>query len=281
MKRIICALLAWAMLAMLLAGCGTTGYKEPPEVGFLIASQFTGYKLGTVKDLVPEKNITNNIDSPEVVAFSSVDKGLRALRDKKIHGMVLPAVYAKNELEKSTDFQNLYSTFIEKELRALSLASFESSIVVDAALTFIQNNGTTDKIATAHSPYSDSTDNPYTRPTDYVKYNGHTITIGICSDDAFPYNYRDADGSLIGINVDVAHEIAAYMGVELIIKEYSEDDLMSALDSGDVDVIMSQFSPSEESPIPATYIASHPYCDASTYILIRSPLADVSGEETK
>ncbi len=274
MKRIICALLASATLTMLLVGCGTTSYKEPPEVGFLIASQFTGYKLGTVKDLVPKKIITDNIDSPEIVNFSSADKGLDALRNKKIHGMVLPAVYAKNELKKSSDFQKLHVTFIEKELRALSLASFESSIVVDAALTFIRDNGTTDKIATAHSPYSNATDDPYTRPTDYVRYNGHKITIGICSDDAFPYNYRDSDGSLIGINVDVAHEIAAYMGVELVIKEYTENDLMSALDRGDVDVIMSQFSPSEENRISIKYIASHPYCDASTYILIRSPRAD-------
>lgn len=274
MKRVVCSLLAAAMLVILLAGCGTTSYKDPPEIGFLIASQFTGYKLGTVESLVSEKTITDNIEAPEVVDFSSVKKGLNALRNKKIHGMVLPAVYAKNELKKSDNFQKLYVTFIEKELRALSLSSFKSSIVVDAALTFIKNNGTADRIATAHSPYSDTTDDPYTRPTDYVKYNNHKITIGICNDDAFPYNYRDADGSLIGINVDVAHEIAAYMGVELVIKEYPEDDLMGALDGGDVDVIMSQFSPSEEKPISSKHIASHPYCDASTYILIRNPRAN-------
>lgn len=266
------------MSLSLLSSC-SLGYKEPPEVGFLAADQFTGYKLGTVNDLVSEKTITELIEDPDVVKYSSVEKGLNALRNKKIHGMVLPAVYMTNEMSKTDDFLTTHITFVEKQLRAVSLNTSDFAVPVDAALTAIMNNGTAQKIANAHSPYADESD-PYTRPSGYKKIDGRTITIGICSDDAFPYNYRASDGSLVGINVDAAHEMAAGAHAELVIKEYPEDELMSALDAGEVDYVMSQFYEDEQNPIDMKYLYSHSYCDASTYILIRSPMADYEDTET-
>ncbi|MBR5543118.1 MAG: transporter substrate-binding domain-containing protein [Oscillospiraceae bacterium] len=269
MKKLICGLLSALLMLSLFSACSDE-YKEPPQIGFLVAQQFGGYKLGTVDGLVDKKVITDNIDSPDIKTFASAEKGVSALKSKKIHGMVLPTVYIKNELENSDNFEKLYAPFVEKDIRALCLSSFESSIVVDAALTLIQNNGTADKIATAHSPYAKNAKEPYARPEIVVKRKGATITIGICSDDNYPFNYRAEGGSLVGVNADVAHEIAAYMGRDLIIKEYSEKELLKALDNGEVDIAMSAFSPSEEEPISTKYIASHPYYDASVDILINA-----------
>ncbi|MBQ9984770.1 MAG: transporter substrate-binding domain-containing protein [Oscillospiraceae bacterium] len=276
MKKNIALILCIILSLSLLASCGE--YKEPPAIGFLTAGQFTGYKLGTVADIVPVKVITESIDSPEVVKFSSVEDGLEALRNKKIHGFVLPAVYTINETEKSDDFTPTKIPFIDKQLRAISLNGFEYSVPVDAALTTLQNNGTARKIAEAYSPYADEA-SPYTRPAEYDKLPGRTITVGICSDDAFPYNYHDADGKLVGINVDVAYEIAKGIHAELVIKEYPEDKLMGALDSGEADIILSQFYESEQAPLDTDYLYSHPYCDASTHILIRSLFADLSDKQ--
>ncbi|MBQ6901917.1 MAG: transporter substrate-binding domain-containing protein [Oscillospiraceae bacterium] len=274
MKKTLSIILFIALCAVLLCGCNT-GLKEPPEFGFLVADQFTDYKLGNVKELVPEKTITDSIIDPILVNFPSADKGLEALREKQIHGMVLPAVYANHTMETSEDFLKLHTTFIEKQLRAVSMISSERIMIANAAITKIQNNGTAKKIAMEHWGIGNP-DDPYTRPSDYEKAEGRVLTIGICSDENFPYNYRADDGSLVGINVDVAYEIAAGSYADLVIKEYSEDELLPALEHGEVDLVMSQFVEDEKKPMDSQYLCTHPYCDASTYILLRSPLLDVT-----
>ena len=275
MKKFISIILLSVMAVSLFSACG---YKEPPAIGFLVADQFDGYKLGTVEDLVPGKEIKDLIGDPDIVKFSSAEKGLSALRNKKIHGMVLPAVYAHHELEKTDDFIPTEITFVEKQLRAISLTTQEFIIHVDTAFTSILNNGTAQKIADAHSPYANPED-PYVRPSDYKKIDGRVITVGFCSDDNYPLNYRNDAGELVGINVDIAYEMAAGARADLVIKEYPADKLMEALDAGEVDFILNEYFEDEKNPISTKYLYSHNYCDASTYILIRSPMADFEDKQ--
>lgn len=275
MKKFISVILLSLMAVSLFSACG---YKEPPEIGFLVADQFDGYRLGTVEELVPGKEIKELIGNPDIVKFSSVEKGLSALRNKKVHGMVLPAVYAHHELEKTDAFLPTEITFVEKQLRAISLNTQEFIPHIDTAFTKILNNGTAQKIADAHSPYANQ-DEPYVRPSDYKKIDGRVLTVGICSDDNYPLNYRNDAGELQGINVDIAYEMAAGARADLVIREYPSDKLMEALDAGEVDFILNDYFEDEDNPISTKYLYSHNYCDASTYILIRSPAAKFSDKQ--
>ena len=277
MKKIICLILAVISVLGLLSGCNIAN-NEPPEVGFLVAGQFSGYRLGTVEELVSEKFLCEQIDSPIVVKYNTVEKGLEALRANKIYGFALPGVYADAEIEKSYAFMKLTLPFVDKHLRAVSLSSSKYILPIDAALTSIRNDGTADKIRRAYSPYADAND-AYVRPTEFDAKKNRVITIGICSDEAYPYNFRNESGELTGINVDVAHEIAKGISADLVIKEYAEDKLFEALESGEVDLIMSQYSLAENEKVSVKYAYSDTYCDASTHILIRSPLADFTDEE--
>lgn len=274
MKKTIALLLLTIMCVTLFTACNQ-GYDEPPVMGFLTAGQFTGYKLGTVPELVPETVLTENIDSPIVVKLSSVEDGLRDLLDEKIYGLALPAIYMVNETEKNDSFEPTRIPFIEKRLCAISLNGTSFVVPADATITSLQNNGTARKIAEAYSIYANEED-PYVRPTDYDKLDGRTITFGICSDDAAPYNYHDENGVLTGINVDIAYEIAKGVHADIVIKEYPEDKLMDALDAGEVDMILSQFHEDENAPLSQDYLYSHSYCDASTYIVIRSAMAELN-----
>ncbi len=291
MKRFICGTLAIAMLCCLLASCGKKEgakpnaqsqsgntvageYLDPPQMGFLVAEQFTGYNLGNLSELVSESTITERIDSPVLINYTSVDTALSDLKNKKLHGVVLPAVYANEELKKNdTDLKKLELTFIDKQLRAICLINSNLAVPVDAAFTTMQSDGTSEKIAKQYTPYADKK-SPYTRPKNYKKVNGRTIKVGISNKNAYPFNFRDDSGKLTGINVDTAYEMAKGAYAELEIKEYAEDKLMDALTSGEVDFILSQYSLAEDEKIPGNLAYSHPYSDASTYIIIRSPLAD-------
>ncbi len=275
MKKFISVILLSVLAVSLFSACG---YKEPPAIGFLVADQFDGYKLGTVEDLVPGKEIKELIGNPDIVKFSSVEKGLSALRNKKVHGMVLPAVYAHHELKKSDAFLPTEITFIEKRLRAISLNTQQFIMHIDTKFTSILRDGTAQKIADAHSPYANP-DEPYVRPSDYKKIDGRVLTVGICSDDNYPLNYRNDAGELIGINVDIAYEMAAGARADLVIREYPSDKLMDALDAGEVDFILNNYFEDEDNPISTKYLYSHNYCDASTYILIRSPAAKFADKQ--
>lgn len=277
MKKLICLILSSILALGLLSGCNIAN-DEPPEMGFLVADQFTGYRLGTVEELVSEEFLCEKIDSPIVVKYDSVEKGLEALRANKIYGLALPAIYADMELEKSYAFLKLALPFVDKQLRAVSLSDSKFILPIDAALTSIRNDGTAEKIRRAYSPYADAND-PYVRPTEFDTKKDRVITIGICSDEAYPYNFRDENGALTGINVDVAHEIAKGISAELVIKEYSEDKLFEALEAGEVDLIMSQYALSEDDKVNVKYTYSDTYCDASTHIIIRGPMADFTDEE--
>lgn len=277
MKKLISLILASVLALGLLSGCSIAN-DEPPEMGFLVADQFTGYRLGTVEELVSEEFLCEKIDSPIVVKYDSVEDGLEALRAKKIYGFALPGVYADAEIERSYAFLKLTLPFVDKQLRGVSLSNSNLILPIDAALTSIRNDGTAEKIRRAYSPYADAND-PYVRPTEFEAKNGRAITIGICSDEAYPYNFRDESGALTGINVDVAHEIAKGISAELVIKEYEEDKLFEALEAGEVDFIMSQYSLAEDEKVSVKYTYSDTYCDASTHIIIRSPMADFTDEE--
>lgn len=277
MKKLICLILASVLALGLLSGCSIAN-NEPPEMGFLVAEQFTGYKLGTVEELVSEEFLCAEIDSPIVVKYDSVEEGLQDLRDNKIYGFALPGVYADMEIEKSYAFLKLALPFVDKQLRAVSMSSSKLVLPVDAAITSIRNDGTAEKIRRAYSPYADAND-PYVRPTEFDTNKGRTITIGICSDEAYPYNFHDDNGALTGINVDVAYEIAKGISAELVIKEYAGDKLFEALEAGEVDIIMSQYFLSEDDKVDVKYTYSDTYCDASTHIIIRGPMADFTDEE--
>lgn len=60
-----------------------------------------------------------------------------------------------------------------------------------------------------------------------------------------PYEYRDSSG-IVGVDVDIAHEIASAMGKELEIKDVAFDSLINELNSGKADFAAAGMSISEE-----------------------------------
>lgn len=274
MKKLICGALAALTLLLMLAACSNEPIKEPPEIGFLVADQFEGYRVGIVKGLTEKSEVTDNIANPEVVKFSSVDKGLSALREGKIHGLVLPAAETAYALEKHSDISKLYVTFIENEVCAISLSNNKYSHGINAAVTTIRNNGTADAIAEANLG-----DGDYTRPTEYDRLDGRILRVGISEKAGAPLFYTDKKGEIAGINVDSAYEFAKSIHAELEIKTYSDDEaLFKALDDDEIDLAMSDFVPSEDTPISSKYLYTHSYCDLSTHILINGETPRVATE---
>lgn len=268
MKKMICGIFAAVCMMYLFCACEAKPIKEPPKVGFLVPMQFDGYRVGYVKNLNSEEEITSKIDSPELVKYSSVNSAVKALRNNKIHGLVLPARYANEEVEKNKDLSKLYQTLIEEEICAITLAEYKFSTQINAAVTRIMNDGTADKIAKANSEGKSG----YARPKDYEKVEGRVLRVGVPKGENSPLIYKNNNGELCGINVDTAYEMAKGMYADIEISEFEDDKaLFKALDEKEIDIALSAFVPSEENPISVKYFYTHPYSEQSVHILINGP----------
>ena len=273
MKKIICGLLAAVSLLALLSGCGKP-IKEPPQIGFLVGSQFSGYRVGIVNSLNSEDEVVKEIGSPEIVKFSSVSKGLSSLRNDKIHGLVLPAAYAEEALKKHSDISKLYVPFIEKKISGISTYQNEFAFGVNAAITFIQNNGMAKQIASTHAGNGNSV-----RPAEYDKIEGRVLRVGVSSADGAPLCYKDKKGELCGINIDTAYACAEKIRAELVISDYeNEEALTKAIDANEIDLALSDFVDSTDNPLTLKYHFTHPYADISTHILIKGETPKVATE---
>jgi polar amino acid transport system substrate-binding protein len=74
------------------------------------------------------------------------------------------------------------------------------------------------------------------------------LTMGTSADFP-PYEFHkvvDGKDTIVGFDIDIAKEIAADMGAELVIKDLPFDSLLNELSSGRVDIVISGLSPTED-----------------------------------
>ena len=83
-----------------------------------------------------------------------------------------------------------------------------------------------------------------------------------------PFNVRNRDGKLIGMDVDLANLLASAMGVELDIDEMPFGSLLPALEKGELDLVMSQVTATLERNRRVAFVG--PYYVSGKSILTKS-----------
>ena len=142
-------------------------------------------------------------------------------------------------------------------LKGLALAS-----VVTLALTACGDNGEDGDAVDAESDVEAEVS---------VDADVETITEGtlqVCSDVPYPpFEYYDADGNVVGFDIDIASAIADGLGLELEIIESSWDGLESgvALNAQDCDLTLSGMTITEERS--GNMLFSDPYLDDNLGLL--------------
>ena len=71
------------------------------------------------------------------------------------------------------------------------------------------------------------------------------VVMGVSADYP-PFEFVDKDKSYVGLDFDVAKEIAKDLGVELEVNDMQYDTLITALNAGKVDIILSGMNPTPE-----------------------------------
>jgi polar amino acid transport system substrate-binding protein len=88
--------------------------------------------------------------------------------------------------------------------------------------------------------------------------NTGTLRVGVTL--FAPWAARGADGDLLGFEVDVAHQLAADMGVKAQLLAYDVDRLVPALESGEIDVIAAGLTITPERALHVNF--SNPYAES-------------------
>ncbi len=84
-----------------------------------------------------------------------------------------------------------------------------------------------------------------------------------------PFSMKAIDGSIIGYDADLAMVLAESMGVKLNIVETPFPELLSALENGEIDIIMSGMTITMERNMKVAFVG--PYILSGKSILTRSP----------
>ncbi len=87
-------------------------------------------------------------------------------------------------------------------------------------------------------------------------------------DDAFPpMGFRDADGKIVGFDIDLATAVAEKLGVTLETKAINWDTKVMELDSGNIDVIWNGFSITADRNLEVEY--TKPYLNNQIMLCVR------------
>lgn len=104
-------------------------------------------------------------------------------------------------------------------------------------------SSTPDKKPASNAPAAASADDSLAK----IKAKGRLV-VGVNADFA-PFEFHamiDGKDTVVGFDMDLAKEVAKDMGVQLELKELSFDALLTTLQSGQIDVIISGMSATEE-----------------------------------
>ena len=88
--------------------------------------------------------------------------------------------------------------------------------------------------------------------------NTGTLRVGVTL--FAPWAARDADGELVGFEVDVAQQLATDMGVKAQLLAYDVDRLVPALEAGEIDVIAAGLTITPERALHVNF--SQPYAES-------------------
>lgn len=157
----------------------------------------------------------------------------QALKQGKIDAVVIEAQPAQSFVAANSDLMILPEEFANEDY-AIAIAKGNSSLTssINDALNTLKANGTLDAILNNYIGENIG-QTPYTSPENVSRSNG---TLVMATNAYFqPYEYYE-NGTIVGIDVDVATAICDTLGMTLKVEDMEFDSIITAVSSGKADV---------------------------------------------
>ncbi len=265
MKKISALFLSLLMLFSL-ASC-QLGQREDHE--YFLVEDFEGKSVGVLENSGLEASVKDRIPGARIKKYDSIDKAVSALKAYKVETLVVSGSVADYILNKDDSLAKVLQVYTDSQtvvasttLGSTAEGEFRSNI--DATMSRLKGNGTYYKLLEKYifneAPMGNNSN---------IQFNetkiGRELLIGVCANSA-PFSYKNDAGQWAGFDIEIANEIARYYGATPVFKEYTKDELIPALENGEIRVGFGQFTAkeSEEWPHPV-YPAN--YFDSSVYLV--------------
>lgn len=265
MKKSLALCLSLIMLFSF-ASC-QLGQREDHE--YFLVEEFEGKAVGILKDSGLEASVKDRIPGVKIKKYDSIDKAVSALKAYKVETLVVSGSVADYIINKDNSLAKVLQVYTDKQLVAASTtlgntAEDEFYSNIDATMSRLKGDGTYYKLLEKYI----LNDAPMGKDSE-IKFNeteiGRELLIGVCADSA-PFSYKNDAGQWAGFDIEIANAVARYYGATPVFKEYTKDELIPALEEGEIRVGFGQFTAKESEEWRHPVYPSN-YFDASVYLV--------------
>lgn len=239
MKKTLSLVLALAMSAVAMTGCGGNADKEADgdaEVKTVasvddLPGAKIGVQMGTTGDIYASDY---EAEGSTIERYSKGADAVIALKSGKIDCVVIDSEPAKAFIEKNDDLKILEDPFeVEEYAICIAKENTELKDKINEALETLKANGTLDNIVKNYIGDDTKGTMPYTSPEGVERTNGKIV---MATNAAFePYEYVENE-KIVGIDADMMQAVCDELGMELQIDDMEFDSIITAVQSGKADV---------------------------------------------
>lgn len=220
MKKMICAVLA-LIIALSLASCRA----EPPNTVHSRAD-LVGKSVGVLEGTASESYLRGMEGSVNIKLYTSVNALAAELKNGGVDAALADEETAASLLH-SSGLTSLSSPFVDTEY--CIAVSEDNNVLYDAVENAVVNLTRAGVLRRIGDDWVSGRATPY---IDDKKYRD-SVSIAV-SDDFWPYSYRDENGELVGLEIDVARRVCSELGVNPDFKVVRADLILYMAESGKV-----------------------------------------------
>lgn len=234
-----------------------------------LAGSRIGVQLGTTGDIFASDYEDDGVT--EVVRYNKGADAVAALKQGKIDCVLIDEQPAKAYVAKNPDLKILDEEFAIEDY-AICVAKGNSGLTdkLNGAIDELEADGT---LASIISYYIEGEGGPYeSEVTEYP--NGELV---MATNAEFPPYESFENGTIVGIDVDIAHAIADSLGMKLTVSNMEFDSVIIAVQSGKADFGMAGMTVTEDRLKNIDFTES--YTTSKQVIIVQDPDAAAGGSQ--
>lgn len=234
MKKLLAFILV-AVMVFSLAACGKKreGVKITSADDLFEAAKgdvlLVGVQQGTTGDIY----CSDDLGDKHIERYSKGYEAVQALLQGKIDAVVIDDQPAKVFVAQNKGLTILSTEYIQEDYAiAVNKDNKELTEAINGALKQIKADGTFKQIVDYYIGHEDGA-KPYEKK-DVERPNGKLV---MATNAAFePYEYCDAAGNIVGLDVDMMQAVCDVLGYTLYVEDMEFDSIIAAVVSGKADV---------------------------------------------